>query len=195
MHSWFISAVVSISTVPDYVNMVIPSDQTFDERDYAGVFHFRFWHYGRWIDVCVDDKLPVDENDKLMFCYNQIDVNELFGPLLEKAYAKLNKSYEFLIGGNLIDGLIDLTGGVHETFTLAEYRQTSDEQRARLWELIFTFFRLKSIGGAILKSTSNRHSNLHAGKDFRSSTEFLLAQLQRIYNLTLIFFQQRILTV
>ena len=35
----------------------------------------------------------------------------MFGPLLEKAYAKLNICYEFLNGGDPIDAMIDMTGG------------------------------------------------------------------------------------
>lgn len=41
-----------------------------------------------------------------------------FGPLLEKAYAKLNSCYEFLECGLAIDAMIDMTGGVHESFSL-----------------------------------------------------------------------------
>ena len=33
--------------------------QDFD-ADYAGVFHFRFWKDGDWLDVIIDDRLPFD---------------------------------------------------------------------------------------------------------------------------------------
>jgi hypothetical protein len=44
----------------------------------------------------------------------------LKGPLLEKAYAKLKTCYEFLDGGYVIDAMIDMTGGVHESFRFKE---------------------------------------------------------------------------
>ena len=54
-----------------------------------GAFHFRFWALGQWYDVVVDDFLPFDSNNSLVFCKNTKDTNELWGGLLEKAYAKL----------------------------------------------------------------------------------------------------------
>jgi hypothetical protein len=37
--------------IPEYVDIVIPRDQSFESLDYAGIFHFRFWQYGEWVDV------------------------------------------------------------------------------------------------------------------------------------------------
>lgn len=67
---------------------------------YAGIFHFRFWKFGEWVDVIIDDRLPVNERNELIYCHNCKDKNEFFGPLLEKAYAKLACCYEFLNSGD-----------------------------------------------------------------------------------------------
>ena len=53
-----------------------------------GIFHFRFWLYGQWYDVVVDDQLPFHSDGRLVFCRNKKDKNEMWAPLLEKAYAK-----------------------------------------------------------------------------------------------------------
>ena len=57
------------------------------------------------------DRLPVGEDGSLYYCHNNKDTNEMFAPLLEKAYAKLNSCYEFLDGGDTVDAIIDLSGG------------------------------------------------------------------------------------
>ncbi len=54
--------------------------------------------------------MPVDENNELVFCHNEIDKNEFFGPLIEKAYAKFVGSYGLLDGGFASVSMTDLTG-------------------------------------------------------------------------------------
>ncbi|CAF0817426.1 unnamed protein product [Brachionus calyciflorus] len=148
---WLISAFAAVASVPQYTQIVIPPNQSF-ENDYIGIFRFRFWRFGEWVEVVVDDKLPVNENNELVYCHNSKDSNEMFGPLLEKAYAKLNTCYEFLDGGDTVDALIDMTGGVHERFKLKKDKNDDGTLKIvnadKLWEFIFKAFSLKSLVGA-----------------------------------------------
>ena len=129
---WLLAAFSSLSDKRNRLENVLPPGQSFTDN-YAGIFLFRFWQYGEWVEVVVDDFLPC-KGGKLAFTHSDSQ-DEFWSALLEKAYAKLHGAYENLQAGKSCDAMVDFTGGSPQSFLLG---QLSREEQEKLAETLYT---------------------------------------------------------
>ncbi|XP_067223518.1 calpain-1 catalytic subunit-like [Chanodichthys erythropterus] len=134
---WFLASVGALTFQKRIMKQVIQDDQNFSV-DYAGIFHFKFWRFGSWVDVVIDDKLPTIDG-RLVFVQSKT-ANEFWPALLEKAYAKVCGSYADMDAGNISEAIMDFTGGPHMTIKLSE---ASD----KLWDAMRRASQSESLMG------------------------------------------------
>ncbi|XP_041658186.1 calpain-1 catalytic subunit-like [Cheilinus undulatus] len=125
---WFLAAISALTFHKTLMVQVVPMDQSF--KDYAGIFHFRFWRFGKWVDVVIDDHLPTIDNNLLSV--RSKSGNEFWVPLLEKAYAKVCGTYADMNAGLPSEACKDFSGGVHMMYELREVHDAGHDEK--LWE-------------------------------------------------------------
>lgn len=79
---------MSITPNKKLLKWICPIDNAFPENTKIGAYHIRIWYYGEWVDVVVDDSLPITKTNNLLFCHNYRQRNEFWHSLIEKAFAK-----------------------------------------------------------------------------------------------------------
>lgn len=155
---WLVAAVANLTLNQRLFTLVVPPEQSFDRGSYCGAFTFRFWQFGKWVQVVVDDRLPTRDG-KLLFMRSS-DPDEFWSSLFEKAYAKLHGSYDALRGGTTCEAMVDLTGGLTEFFDIQ-----TNEAPPNLFAIIKKAFERGSLIGCSIEALdeSQRENELPNG--------------------------------
>jgi len=125
-----VSSIEILTTNPKLIDFVIPEDNNEDESQ--GIFHFRFWVKGKFLDMIVDDRLAFwDWGEgyvpRYQVVFVQIKQNEYWAALVEKALAKLYGTYGAIAGGLISDTVQDFTGGLSEGYALTDKKPSFED--------------------------------------------------------------------
>jgi len=106
---WFCGSLAAVAEKPKLVKRLFVDDNSrHGELNPVGVYLVRLCDGGEWRFVTLDDHFPC--NQSMMLAYSGARRNQLWVPLVEKAFAKLRGCYEATEGGNPNEGLRLLTG-------------------------------------------------------------------------------------
>uniref|UniRef100_A0A7S0FDJ7 Calpain catalytic domain-containing protein n=1 Tax=Pyrodinium bahamense TaxID=73915 RepID=A0A7S0FDJ7_9DINO len=147
---WLLSAMACCAMHKQVLKKVF----VYDNAHQKGLYIIRLYHNGVFHDVAVDDTLPT-QYGRPAFAKSKTSQEELWVPLLEKAYAKLHGSYDAIEGGHVSEGLVDLTGGIGDAVRLNDAKSRQAINDGSLWAKI----KGLSDDGHMLGSGS------HAGSD------------------------------
>ena len=109
------------------------------EYNKAGIYAIRFWRGNAWRIVVVDDYIPCGKDGLPCFANLSPGSCEFWPLVVEKAYAKLNGSYEAIISGKENQALQDFTGGVPVFIQIGhriKEEHTGEEGQRKLWEYL-----------------------------------------------------------
>lgn len=126
----FVDAVATLAERPAALARLLPNALPGGE-DPGGCHEVRLCVDGNWRAILVDERLPVrpaaglsrcgsaEKNDHELLAFGRSAGNQLWLPLLEKAYAKAYGSYNFAFPGVAINEILaDLTGACIQTVRL-----------------------------------------------------------------------------
>lgn len=145
--SWFIGALTMTGGRSQEILKLIVEKDYFDR----GFVSFQFFKNGKWVQVIVDTLLPYEKQSNSrtsVYCSNA-NPQEFWLALMEKAYIKLHGSYESVCQGDVLEGLVDITGGVSEGFDLNTVEAKKGLENGTLWNHLLANFSQKFYIGCI----------------------------------------------
>ena len=134
---WLLSAISVVAGDKTLVNKILVTKKI----NQAGAYVVQFFIDGEWKKVLVDDRFPCRrQRDGFAPAFVQSRAkNNLWGMLIEKAYAKFYGSYESIEGGVVHIGLAELTGGAAEFVDMEDDEGRAAVQDGSLWKKLLKY--------------------------------------------------------
>jgi len=129
---YFLGALSVVATRRD---LLLPLFVSAHEKQ--GFYQIKFFKNGEWKVVTIDDRIPL-YGSRPIYSHCK-DKNEIWVPLMEKAYAKLHRCYEVLDTGSLAAALSDLTGESTQIFNFDDAEIMRQIYNGQLWKQLLYF--------------------------------------------------------
>jgi calpain-15 len=139
---WFLSALALIVERPLLLVNVVLTKQY---NNTNGIHEIRLCKRGEWKVIAIDDYLPCDKHNQLVFSYGRR--RQFWVPFIEKALAKMYGSYESIGKGACAEGLQTLTGEPCEVLylrsvstritTVNPFFTSNPDDKTIIWNKIF----------------------------------------------------------
>jgi hypothetical protein len=135
-----------------------------DDFQEFGIFVLRFFKDCNVIYIIIDDRIPVKRKDGRVIFASAKESDELWVPLVEKAYAKLHGSYGALVGGFTHYGLADMTGYCPRLIVIKPgfmgYSEKYDEED--IWRLLLRYKSWNSLMGCSIQPNPKETNKVEA---------------------------------
>ena len=149
---YFLAAISTISNYGQLLYQLFPQEKINPE----GLYEICLYHKGRWVKVLVDDYFPFIKNTDTFLWAHPIN-NCLYTCFLEKAYAKINGSYNDINGGYLCPAFEALTG--FESFLVKKKERTlSSEKIYEIKDEVYEYFYNKIRDGYLFSCATWTHA-------------------------------------
>ncbi|EPY32278.1 calpain-like cysteine peptidase [Strigomonas culicis] len=158
--SWLTGAMACLAEFPDKIRDLFRHPENVEEgkKERAnGIYRVTFNKNGWWMNVIVDDYLPV-AGGRPKFGRSKGDPAELWVAILQKAYAKVFGGYGFIIAGDPLHALQDLSGFPCSSFDNAFVESTINET----YELFEHLLQYTSTGYQLVFTTPTREAIMSA---------------------------------
>ena len=108
---YFLSTLYSLAENPQNIKNMVKNGRATDDSFQANIYI-----HGEPVTIVVDDSFPVANALKIAFAGINENSGNIWPLILEKAWAKCNKSYEDIIPGNSADAIQFLTPAPYDTY-------------------------------------------------------------------------------
>ena len=124
---YFLSVLGSLCKYPKIIEKLFLSTKKAKNHQYG----INFYINGIWKMILIDDFFPARNTSFKKFAFGYSTTKELWLPLLEKAWAKINGSYAKISAGGLPNEVFDICSEAY-----SEYVLIKNQNKSQLWNKI-----------------------------------------------------------